>query len=239
MTDVKMPSVSVGFPVYNEKQTVGEVLHEAHELLANSGIDYEILVCDDGSTDGSRNIIENMAGRFRDLRVINHPHNLGIRATFEHLYKEARKEFVFVNSTDRQWDTSVLLEMLPLLRNADVVIASRKQKPYRLFRRLVSWVFNLLPRLLFNVRTFDAGAVKLMKREIIERFPLVSKTPFSEAERLIRAARAGYRIVEYPVRVSPRASGRSHAIKLNVLLSALADVFRVWRYVHFDRSGNA
>lgn len=239
MTDVETVSVSVGFPVYNEEGTVGEVLREAHELLAKSGIDYEILVCNDGSTDRSQSIIENLAGRFPHFRIINHPCNLGIHATFEHLYKKAKKEFVFVNATDKQWNTSILLEMLPLLENADIIIASRKKKPYRLFRRLVSQFFNLLPYLLFNVRTFDAGAVKLMKREIIERFPLVSKTPFSEAERLIRAAKAEYRIVNYPVDISPRAAGRSKAIKPRVLLNAFCDVFRVWVDLHSRRKTNA
>lgn len=236
MTETKMPSVSVGFPVYNEEETVGEVLREAHEILAHSGLDYEILVCNDGSTDGSLDIVKNIAGQFPNMRIINQQCNLGIRATFENLYKESKKEFVFLNATDKQWDTSILLKMLPLLENADIVIASRKKKPYHLFRKLVSQLFNLLPRLLFNVRTFDAGAVKLVKREIINRFRLISKTPFSEAERLIRASRAGYRIVNCPVEVSMRQAGRSKAIKVMVLFNAFFDVFRVWADIYFQKN---
>ncbi|MBN1353756.1 MAG: glycosyltransferase family 2 protein [Candidatus Omnitrophica bacterium] len=230
---MKFPSISVGFAVYNEEETIKEVLEEAESILSGSGLEYEILICNDGSTDRSKHIIEDMARKFSGLRVINHPRNLGIRATFEDLYRKSRKDAVFLNAADKQWNTAILLDMLPLLKKADIVIASRRNKPYGIWRRVISWTFNFIPVLLFGVRTFDAGAVKLMRREIIERFQLVSKSPFSEAERLIRAARAGYRIVEYPVEVFARTSGRSHAIKLNVLLTALADLMRVWYVVYF------
>jgi glycosyltransferase involved in cell wall biosynthesis len=232
MTSINFPSVSVGFPVYNEEETVGGVLNEAHRLFSGSGLDYEILVCNDGSTDRSREIIEDMAGRFPHFRVIGHQRNLGIHTTFEHLYREAKKDFVFINATDGQWDTAVLFKMLPLAEKADIIVASRKKKPYGMLRNFISHFFNTVPFVLFGVRTFDAGAVKLLKREIIERFPLVSKSPFSEAERLIRASRAGYRILDYPVEVYRRKAGRSHGVKPKVLLKALMDVLRVWHSIH-------
>ncbi|NQU94906.1 MAG: glycosyltransferase family 2 protein [Candidatus Omnitrophica bacterium] len=240
MKNMNLPSVSVGFPVYNEEATISEVLESSHRLLANSGLDYEILVCNDGSTDRSPEKIREMVGRFPDIRVINHPRNIGIHASFEHLYKESRKDFIFVNASDRQWDTAIILKMLPLVRKCDIVIARRKKKNYGLWREFISWFFNMVPRALFGIHTFDAGAVKLMKREIIEKFTLVSKTPFSEAERLIRATRAGYRIIDYPVETSPRRSGRSHGIRMGVLFGAMADVWRVWYAIYFrERSARA
>ncbi|MBI5123809.1 MAG: glycosyltransferase family 2 protein [Candidatus Omnitrophica bacterium] len=229
------PSVSVGFPVYNEEETIGGVLREAHELLSNSGLDYEILVYDDGSTDRSLSIIEESAGRFPHLRVIHSPHNLGIRTAFERLYSEAKKDLVFINSADRQWKTEILFDMLPLIKDADIVIASRKKKPYGPLREFISWCFNAVPYIIFGVQTYDAGAVKLVKREVLKSFALVSKSPFLEAERLIRAAKAGCRIINYPVEVSPRRTGSSHGVKPKVLLSAFLDVFRVWYSVHFKK----
>lgn len=233
MTDTALPSISLCFPVYNEEDTVGEVLREAHGLLSSSGLEYEIVVCDDGSTDKSRDIIEKISTQLPNFRVVNHPSNLGIRATFEDLYTASRKDFVFLNSVDKQWDTSILFSMLPLTKEYDIIIASRKKKPYDIARNFVSSVFNMIPPLLFGVKTFDAGAVKLVKREIVERFKLVSKSPFSEAERLIRASRAGYRIANYPVEVSARKTGKGMGVRPDVLLSACADVLRVWYSIHF------
>jgi glycosyltransferase involved in cell wall biosynthesis len=222
------PSVSVCFPAYNEEATIGGVLEEAHGLLAASGLDYEILVCNDGSRDRTGPIVDEIARRIPRLRAIHHPQNRGIHDTFEHLYRESTCEFVFLNSTDRQWDTRILLDMIPLTSEWDVIIASRRRKHYGVARTVISSGFNLLPRLLFGVRTEDAGAVKLVRREIIERCPLVSRSPFSEAERLIRAARAGYRITVRPVMTAPRHTGRSRGVSAALVIESLRDVVRVW-----------
>jgi glycosyltransferase involved in cell wall biosynthesis len=231
-----LPSVSVCFPAYNEEATIEHVLTEAHELLSASGLDYEILVCDDGSVDETGRIIEIMAGRLSLIRALHNAGNQGIRATFERLYRESAKEFVFLNSTDQQWETSVLFDLLPLTRKFDIVIATRNDKHYGLGRRVVSWLFNRIPAVLFGVRTYDAGAVKLVRREIIERFALVSRSPFSEAERLIRAARAGYRIAAYPVHVAERRTGRARGVSLPALTQAFMDVIRVWWLLHIKRT---
>lgn len=222
------PSVSVCFPAYNEEASIKEVLEEAHELLSGSGLDYEILVCDDGSADRTAEIIKETASRIPRLRALFHGRNQGIRATFEHLYSECSKEFVFLNSTDRQWKTEILFEMLPMTGDWDIIIASRKNKHYSPARKLVSWAFNLIPRILFRAETFDAGAVKLVRREIIERFKLVSQSPFNEAERLIRASRAGYRITEHAVEVAERQAGKARGVSFGSVTEAVKDVFRVW-----------
>jgi glycosyltransferase involved in cell wall biosynthesis len=233
---VSLPSVTVCFPAYNEEETIGEVLAEACELLSRSGVEYEILVGNDGSTDATRTIIEEISSRTPGLRIIHHPRNLGIRATFERLYSEATKDFVFLNSTDKQWDTRILFEMLPLAGDWDVIIASRKDKPYGPVRGFVSWAFNMIPRLLFGVRTFDAGAVKLTRREIITRFALVSRSPFSEAERLIRASRAGYLITEHRVEVTARRAGRARGVRPGLVFESIKDVARVWWSLRRDRA---
>ena len=230
-----MTSVSVCFPAYNEEATIRGVLEEAHDLLAGSGLDYEILVCNDGSTDATARIIDEVAARVPRMRIIHHPRNRGIHDTFEHLYHEAGKEFVFLNSTDRQWETRVLFDLLPLTREFDIVLAVRERKHYGFVRAVVSWGFNIMPRLLFGLRTSDAGAVKLVKREIIQRFPLVSRSPFSEAERLIRASRAGYRIAQRPTATVARQSGRARGLSRNLVLQSLRDVPRVWRALRAER----
>ena len=223
-----MPGVSVCFPAYNEGQTLRAVLEDARALLAGSGLDYEILICDDGSTDETPAIIREIAAGEPRIRAWRHDRNQGIFATFEDLYAQAAKEFVFLNSTDEQWETRVLFDLLPLTASADVVIASRRDKHYPPVRRAVSWAFNALPGLLFGVRVYDAGAVKLMRRDIITRCALVSRSPFSEAERLIRAARLGYRIVEHPVETRPRRGGQGRGASWRVVRDATVDLVRVW-----------
>jgi len=232
---VSLPSVSVCFPCFNEEATIADVLLEAHQLLSTSGLDYEILVCNDCSTDRTGEIIAGVAKKVPELRVLTHDTNRGIFTTFEDLYAAASKDFVFLNSTDRQWDTRLLFDMLPLTATHDVIITSRTNKPYGPLRSVVSWGFNVLPRVLFGTKTYDAGSVKLTRREIIQRFPLISTTPFSEAERLIRATRAGYRITELPVQVAAREHGPTRGVNLRLMGRSLVDVGRVWRALRDEK----
>src|SRR5690242_3373622 len=97
------PSVSVCFPAFNEQATIGSVLNEAHQLLSASELDYEILVCNDASTDDTGTIAERVASELKGIRVLHNERNSGIRETFERLYRESQKDFVFLNSTDGQW----------------------------------------------------------------------------------------------------------------------------------------
>ena len=188
-----------------------------------------MLVCDDGSTDGTGAVVDDIVARHPQMRGIHHARNQGIRETYEHLYREAAKDFVFLNSTDGQWDTAVLFELLPQTRDWDVIIAARRHKHYPPVRAFISWGFNLIPGMLFGVQTHDAGAVKLVRREIIQRFPLVSRSPFSEAERLIRAARAGYRITITRRTRTPGSGDNRAAPAARLVLEAFVDVWRVWR----------
>lgn len=225
-------SVSVGFPVYNEEDTIEGVLFEAHQLLSRSDLDYEIIVCDDASTDKSRQIIDSIVSKLPDFKLIRHEKNMGIRDTFEDIYKAATKQTVFLNSTDRQWPTAILFDMVEFLDRADIIIASRRHKKYDILREVVSWGFNAVGPVFFGVKTYDAGAVKLVKKEIIKKFELISKSPFTEAERLIRAKKAGYKILNYPVEIAARKHGKSTGVKNSVLGQALKDVWMVWKDIY-------
>jgi glycosyltransferase involved in cell wall biosynthesis len=221
--------VSLCFPVYNEEQTIARVLEETYLEMSSYGIGYEILICIDGSTDRSPEIIHSAAARIPKLRILQNDGHKGITYTFERLYKEARGQFVLLNSADRQWPASIIHPMIKLSEQFDIVIASRKQKYYSTTRKFVSWIFNAIPEHLFGVRTYDAGAAKIVRKEIIERFPTISRSPFAEAERIIRAVRAGYTITEYPVDTLPRTHGKSRGVSARLVWQSARDVIKVWR----------
>ena len=115
--------------------------------------------------------------------------------------------------------------MLPLADRFDVVVGRRRRKQYSLRRRLISGLFNLLPRLLFGVHTYDAGSIKLFRREVLS-IPLVSRSPFREAERLIRASRFGYRVGAIDVEHHDRRGGRASRARWGLVVQSLRDLGR-------------
>ena len=216
--------LSLCIPAYNEEATIDEVVVEASKLLAQLSLPGEILVVDDCSTDRTWELLSYLKERIPCLQIRSHEVNQLIAATFNELYRWAKKDLVFLNSADGQWRMSTVLYLLPLINEYDILVGRRPDKHYGLSRHLVSWLFNLLPRVLFFTRTYDAGSVKLLRRSVYE-IPIISSGVFAEAERMIRAQRLGYRIGVKDVAHFPRkASGAKPAL----ILEASRDLLKCW-----------
>lgn len=220
--------ISVCIPAYNEEATIESAVTQIEAVLRKMPCDYEIIICDDASADHTGEIIRKLSLQNPRLRPIFHEKNQGIRATFEELYAAATKDAVFLLPSDLEWPPEILPSLIEHFAEADIVIASRINKNYGIARTMVSSIFNLIPWMLFGVKINDAGAVKLVRREIIHSMRIISQSPFSEAERIIRAVRAGYRLESVPTVTRRRAAGVSHGVRLKVLFAAASDVLRVW-----------
>ena len=219
--------VSICIPAYNEEATIEEAIRSAAATLQRSGLAGEILVLDDRSADGTWEILQRLKDIVPKVQIRRHQVNQGIAKTFTELYHWASMDLVFLNSADGQWKMQILLEMLPLMKDADLVVARRKHKYHRLNRRIVSWFFNLLPLLMFRTKTYDAGSVKLVRREIYD-IPIKSRGVFAEAERIIRASRLGCRVGFVDVEHFPRQSGKATGAKFSLVIEALVDLCRCW-----------
>jgi glycosyltransferase involved in cell wall biosynthesis len=225
--DLHNPGVSICIPAYNEEATIEETIESAAATLQQSGLPGEILVIDDSSTDRTWKILERLKSTVPALQVRRHEMNQGIAKTFTELYRWANMDLIFLNSADGQWQMQILLDMLPLMKDADLVVARRKHKHYGLNRQIVSWFFNLLPVLMFGTETYDAGSVKLVRREIYD-ISITSTGVFAEAERIIRARRRGYRVTSVDVEHFPRKSGKATGAKFSLVIEALVDLCRCW-----------
>jgi glycosyltransferase involved in cell wall biosynthesis len=221
------PGITICIPAYNEEATIGIVVKEADAALRQAAFPGEILVIDDCSQDRTWEILCGVQRTIPGLQTRRHTTNHGIALTFVELYNWASKSLVFLNSADGQWKMTALLEMLPLVDRYDLIIALRPDKHYPFGRRLVSWLFNLLPRILFTTRTYDAGSVKLVRREIYD-IPLISSGVFGEAERIIRAKRRGFRIGVKEIAHYPRRSGKATGAKPSMIFEAMIDLVRCW-----------
>jgi glycosyltransferase involved in cell wall biosynthesis len=221
------PGVTICIPAYNEEETIAQAVYEAEETLQRGRVPGDILVLDDHSIDRTWEILQRVQKDLPYVQLRRHDVNQGIAATFNELYQWANRELVFLNSADGQWKMSVLLDMLPLMDRYDLMVARRKVKYYSLGRRVVSWWFNSLPVLLFATHTYDAGSIKLVRRELYE-IPVISSGVFAEAERVIRASRRGYRVGFVDVDHFPRRVGTASGARLWLVAQSLVDLTRCW-----------
>ena len=225
---ISSPELSVVMPVHNEEAALADVLTEAMATLARCGLSHELVLVDDASTDGSPAILADFQARYPEtVRVLHNSANAGIIATCDRLYASARGKLVFVNSSDGQWKCAEVLPMLAVSDQHDLVVGRRTHKRYGTWRRIVSGMFNVLPRLLFGVDTHDAGSIKLFRREILD-IPLVSRSPFREAERIIRASQLGFRVGSVDVEHLDRRGGKASGARWRLIARSLADLSRFW-----------
>ncbi|HEV7555016.1 MAG TPA: glycosyltransferase family 2 protein [Kofleriaceae bacterium] len=222
-----LPSLSIVVPAFNEAHTIATTIEDALEVAAEVAPTFEVLICDDGSRDDTRAIVEGFVTRDPHVRLLARPRNRGIEASMRALYARAQFEWIFLNSADRQWPMSVLTDMAAACGEFDFVIGVRRNKReiYSPYRRVLSWSYEHVVRAL-GAPGGDPGSIKLARRQFLHR-PVVAQGVFAEGERVIRAARDGARIAEVPVEFRPRTAGRARGARGEVVLRAVFDAGRV------------
>ena len=231
-----MVSISVFFPCYNEQENVGRTVEKALDVLGKLNADFEVIIVDDGSTDETGRIADEIAERDGRVKVVHHQHNLGYGAALQSGFKTATKELVFYTDGDGQFDINEMPALLVLIGQYDIVSCYRLNRRESIIRRINGWCWTRLVCLMFglNIRDIDC-AFKLYKREIFDKIELSSTGALIDAEILARAVRKGYRITQKGVHHYPRTAGVQTGASIRVILRAFKELFKLQSRI---RSGN-
>jgi glycosyltransferase involved in cell wall biosynthesis len=232
-------SVSAVMFAFNEAANVAEAVAATLRVLEAHTDDHEVVLVDDGSTDGTPAIVADLREREPRLQAVRHPVNRGIGEAVHTGYAYASKDFVCILPADGQVRMSEYVGLFEAARaGADMVLARYQQRNQvdGLHRLILSGGLRLMMRALLGVdRQIDAAF--LFRRALLDELPLTSRSFFVNLELPIRVIRAGYRVEEAPMRVFPRASGRSKVVRArqvaSVALDLLALRLRLWREAAF------
>jgi glycosyltransferase involved in cell wall biosynthesis len=224
--------------MYNEKETVTGMTTKALSVLRSLTDDYEIIIIDDASCDGSERIADELAHQHPQVRVVHHPRNLGYGAALRTGLQNATKELVFYTDCDEPVDLREIERALAFVGPDVDLVAGYRIKRYDTLRRFVySKVYNVLCRLLFGIRVRDVNfSFKLLKRKMLQCVRLSAGSVFIDGELLAEAARCGYRVTEIPVEYFPRRSGASSFDSIGAALYALEEMFVYWWRARVRRS---
>lgn len=234
------PSISVVLPAYNEEKNVGRAVVSAIKAMESLAADYEIIVVDDGSSDGTSEVVKELIAQHSRVRLIRHPTNRGYGGALRSGFEAATRELIFFTSSDNQYDVDEVGKFLPLIEKADLVIGYRTHRRDPFVRRLFAWGWNMVVNLLFGYVARDVDcAFKLFRREVLDRVPIASEGAMIDTELLVGARREGLRIREVPVSHFPRLAGKQTGARLDVILRAFWDLARFrWRLWCQKRSPN-
>ena len=228
-----MVSISAVLPAYNEEAIIADTARSVAAVLQGLVADYEVIVVNDGSRDGTADRVRAVAAENPRVRLVEHAVNRGYGAALATGFDAATKELIFLTDGDKQFDVREVREFLPALATADLCVGYRQPRRDPLLRRLNGWGWNRLVRLLFGYVARDVDcAFKLFKREVWEAVAVESGGATFSAEFLIKARRAGYRITERRVTHLPRPAGRATGARPDVIARAFRDLFRLRLRLH-------
>ena len=204
-SDMKL---SVVMPVYNERATLREVIGRV--LAIPIGI--ELLCVDDGSSDGSREILAELQQKHPQIRALLQSRNMGKGAALRRGIQEATGDFVIIQDADLEYDPSEYPRLLePLIQGrADVVFGSRfvGSGPHRVlyfWHSVGNWILTLLSNCLTNINLSDMETCyKVFRREVIQSIPLEEDRFGFEPEITVKVARRKLRIYEVGISYSGR-----------------------------------
>jgi len=217
--------ISVVIPVFNEVSTIGEVIQRA----LNCGFDCEVIVVDDGSTDGTREFLKSFS--HPRVRAFFHSQNRGKGAALRLGFAATTNPYVFVQDADLEYDPRDYRLMIGPLADgrADMVYGSRfLGGPHRVLffwhylgNRLITLLSNMFSDL--NLSDMETGMKGFVRSKLLELRLNANRFTF-EPEITVKAARAGWRIYEVPVSYSGRTYKEGKKIGWRDALSALAAI---------------
>ncbi len=226
----RLPEISLFYPMYEEEENIEEAVRRALDVLPRYADRFEVILVNDGSKDGTGRLAERLADKDPRVRVVHHKVNRGYGAALRSGIRASRYEWIFYTDGDNQFDLEEIALLLPLRHEAEIVTGYRIHRRDPWIRKLNAWLFNLVVRILFGLRSRDVDcAFKLYRTGIFDRMELISDGAMIDVEIFARARQAGARIVETGVHHYPRAAGSQSGANLSVILRAFRELLGLWR----------
>jgi glycosyltransferase involved in cell wall biosynthesis len=222
--------VSVLVPAKDEADNLPEFARLCGEALGPAGFSFEVVVVDDGSRDGTADVLSRLAAEHAFLRVVTHRRQRGIADALRSAGDAAAGEIFVFYPADLQYLPSDIPALVrPILDGQADIVTGTKQGKYE--KAFVSGIYNALCRRLFGVQVQDLNSVKAWRREIMRSVPL---RPDWHRYMVVIAAADGWRLTSRPIPLYPRRAGVSKFTWRRIPIGVL-DLVSVWFQLRFGR----
>jgi glycosyltransferase involved in cell wall biosynthesis len=226
-----MPGLSVFFPAYNDAGTIASLVISAVKVAATLTDDYEVLVINDGSTDDTARILDELARLYPErVRIIHHQTNRGYGGALRSGFANARKDLVFYTDGDGQYDPSEMAVLWARMTDdVDWVNGWKISRSDPLHRIVIGRLYHHYVKTLFGLTVRDVDCdFRLMRRRIFEVVTLEKNSGVICLEMMKKFQDAGFRVAEQPVHHYHRAHGQSQFFNFRRVLRTLIDVHKLW-----------
>lgn len=233
-----MNSLTVVFPAFNEVGNIELAVARSNSVLRRLDLEYEIIVVDDGSNDGTRETLEGLCEKYSRVRAVHHPTNRGYGAALRSGIHAAQGEHIFFTDADLQFDIEEIGHLIQYADEYDVIAGYRQRRSDSWVRRTNAWAWGQLVDGLFDLGVRDVDcAFKIFHRRVFDRIPICSVGAFVNTEILVRARSAGFAVHQVAVSHYPRRSGRQTGANPRVVMRAFMELGRLHGELRHARAG--
>jgi glycosyltransferase involved in cell wall biosynthesis len=222
--------LSIFFPAYNDSGTIASLVITALRTARKLTPDHEVIVINDGSKDGTAEILDELASIYPQVRVVHHEVNRGYGGALRSGFATATRELIFYTDGDAQYDPA---EMEALWRrfddSVDLVNGYKISRSDPLHRIVIGRVYHHMVKLLFGLTVRDVDCdFRMMRRSIFDRVRLEKNSGVICLEMMKKITDSGFRIAEVPVHHYHRAYGKSQFFNFKRLYKTAVDVMKLW-----------
>lgn len=223
--------LSIIVPAYNEEKTIGKIIEELKSI--EFGVEKEIIIVDDGSTDNTSSILKELQNKFKEIKVIFHKKNQGKGAAIRTGIKISTGDIIAIQDADTEYNPHQIKDLIqPILKNDCLIVYGSRflkenpvlYKKYYFGNKFISWVI----RKLFGGNVTDAyTCYKIFHRKTLENITLESKGFEIEAELTCKFLKNKYRILELPISYTPRSLKEGKKIKFKDAIIGLLTILKI------------
>lgn len=223
-------SLSVFFPAFNEEKNLEKTVLGAIAFLKKLNIVWEILIINDGSTDGTEQTADRLAQKYPKVKVF-HQQNSGYGMAIRAGLRNAKYEWIVYTDADGQFGFSEITKFLSVCDRADAIWGYRLKRQDPFYRLLFGHFWGISVRLLTGVRLKDINCgFKMFRKSAIKKIEPLKSTrgAMINPELALKFDRAGFKILEVGVNHHPRLFGRPTGASLKVIIRSYLELFRLW-----------
>jgi len=219
---MERPSITIIIPALNEENNLENTVLGILEVVNGRFTSYEIFIFDDGSTDRTGKIAENLSARHSNIKVIRNKKTMGLAYNYKKGIELSKNEYLVMYHGDNEEKKESIKDMFNLIGKADMIIPYQINKRIRPFhRRLISFIFTTTISILTGLKLKYYNGPVIHKLELLKKIPITTYGFCFQAEILTQLIKLGYSYLEIGIYLQKPKNKVSHAFKFKNILSVM------------------
>ena len=229
----KIKSISLIIPVYRDSNTIKLMIKKSLKVLKKINKKFEIIIIDDCCPQKSGEIALSIYKKIKQVKVFFNNKNRGYGAALKTGLKKCKNDWIFMVDGDNEYDVNDIYKLMKESQNHDLIVTYRYKKKYNLYRKIVSWSYNLILRSAFKINFKDiSSGSRLLSRKLTNKIKINTNGPFFGAELAIKSKYNNFKIKEVGINTTIRKFGEGSIVNISNIILTIKEIIILFIKIH-------